>query len=279
MARERFRHIVLTHPPAEEEFKSPGSGGRVPRIPDWKDRQRHSNFLSRRLQNAWAAAESEQAVAHVTRKGVYLEFKSDPGFDLVTKSLEDRRSKDNQVRLLNVRIETDQVKNGETGALESVDTTYATVFIPHEKKNHFLKKIEGYANKETLKGKPLNSNLINSICDIRKALLVDSFWQDLPTLQPGDDPEWCEVCLSSHAQDVIDGFEVLLTREKIETRPGVVRFPERAVKVIHATLQQLERLTTLSDDIAEYRRAKDTAAATYKNRQGAFVKDLRLRRS
>ena len=260
MARERFRHIVLIHPPAEEEFKSIGSGGRGKRIPD-RDRQSHSDFLFRKLQNAWAAAESEQAVAHVARKGVYIEFKSDPGFDLVTKSLEDRRSRDKQVRLLNVRVETDQVKSKETGALEPVATTYATVYIPHEKKNHFLKKIEAYANEiDQRSGKPKNTSLVNSIGDIRKALLVDSFWQDLPTLQPGIDPEWCEVWLSSHAQDIIDGFEVLLTQEQIEARPGVVPFPERSVKVIHATLQQLERLTTLSDDIAEYRRAKDTAA-------------------
>jgi hypothetical protein len=105
MARERFRHIVLIHPPAEEDFTSIGLRGRKKRIPG-RDRQFHSDFLSRKLQNAWAAAESEQAVAHVARKGVYIEFKSDPGFDLVTKSLEDRHSKDKQVRLLNVRVET-----------------------------------------------------------------------------------------------------------------------------------------------------------------------------
>ena len=67
MARERFRHIVLIHPPAEEEFKSIGSGGREKRIPD-RDRQSHSDFLFRKLQNAWAAAESDQAVAHVERR-------------------------------------------------------------------------------------------------------------------------------------------------------------------------------------------------------------------
>jgi hypothetical protein len=87
MAQERYGHIFLIHPPVEEEFKSVGSGGRKPRIPDWKDRQGHSDFLSRKLQREWATAEAEQAVAHVTRQGVYLEFKSDPGFDLVTKSL------------------------------------------------------------------------------------------------------------------------------------------------------------------------------------------------
>ncbi len=279
MAGERFRHIVLTHPSAEEEFKSPGSGGREKRIRD-QDRQFHSEFLSRKLKNAWAEAETEQAAAYVTRKGVYIEFKSDPGFDLVTKSLEDRRSrfKDKHVRLLNVRVETEQDKNEKEGLLEPIKTTYATVFIPHEKKNHFFRKIEAYANEiDKRSGKPKNTPLVNSIGDIRKALLVDSFWQDLPTLQPGDDPEWCEVWLSSHAQEVINGFEALLAREQIEARPGVVLFPERAVKVIHVTSQQLERLTTISDDIAEYRRAKDTAAfwTEMENREQAeWVQDL-----
>ncbi|MBU3947242.1 MAG: S8 family peptidase [Proteobacteria bacterium] len=277
MALERFRHIVLAHPSSEEKFKSIGSGGREPRIPE-RDRPFHSNFLSNKLQNAWALAESEQAVAHVDRKGVYIEFKSDPGFDLVTKSLEDRRTKDKQIRLLNVRVATEQVQNEETGALKSVETTYATVYIPHEKKNHFLKKVESYANEINQKsGKPKNATLVNSIGDIRKALLIDSFWQDLPILQPGVDPEWCEVWLSSHTQDVLDGFETLLAQEQIATRLGVVRFPERAVKVIHATSKQLERLTTLSDDIAEYRRAKDTAAfwTEMENREQAeWVQDL-----
>ncbi len=279
MARERFQHIVLIHPPAEEKFTSPGSGGREPLIPV-RNRQSHSDFLSRRLQNAWATAENEQAVAHVTRKGVYLEFKSDPGFDLVTKSLEDRRSRylDKQVRLLNVRVESDLIKNGKTNVLEAVETTYASVYIPHKKKHHFLKKIEAYANEiDKRSGKPKNAKLVNSIGDIRKALRVDSFWQDLKTLQPGVKPEWCEVWLSSHTPEVIDGFETLLAQEKIKSRPGAVRFPERAVKVIHATLQQLEQLTTLSDDIAEYRRAKDTATfwTEMENRdQAEWVQDL-----
>jgi hypothetical protein len=280
MALERYRHIFLIHPPVEEAFKSVSSGGRKLRIPDWKDRQGHSDFLSRKLQRAWTTAETEQAVAHVTRQGVYLEFKSDPGFDLATKSLEDRRSRspEKQVRLLNVRVEVDKVKNEKTGAVELVETVFATVYIPHAKKNHFLKKIEAYANEiDQRSGKPKNASLVNSIGDIRKALFDQSFWQDWPPLKPGVAPEWCEVWLSSHRQEVIDRFEALLAQERIETRPGVVRFPERAVKVVHASLAQLERLTTLSDDIAEYRRAKDTTAfwTEMENReQVAWVEEL-----
>lgn len=280
MARERFRHILLIHPPAEEAFTSVGSGGRKPRIPDWKDRREHSDFLSRKLQSEWAAAKNEQAVAHVTRKGVYLEFKSDPGFDLVTKSLEDRRSPsiEKQVRLLNIRSEVNDIRNDKTGQIDRVETIFATVYVPHEKKEHFLDKVEAYANEiDQRSGKPKNAALVNSIADIRKALRVQSFWQDLPSLKPGTDPVWCEVWLSSDHQEVIDRFEALLRQERIETRTGVVRFPERAVKVVRVSLAQLEQLTTLSDDIAEYRRAKDTTAfwTEMENRQQAeWVVDL-----
>jgi hypothetical protein len=281
MAQERFRHIILRDPPAEEPFTSLGSRGPKKLIPT-RDRQSHSDFLYSKLQKEWASAENEQAVTHVTRQGVYLEFRSDPGFDLVTKSLEDRRSpaREKQVRLLNVRVETDLVENKKTGQFDEVKASYATVYVPHEKKRHFLKKIEDYINKDTLKGKPVNSKLVDSIGDIRKALLVDSFWQDLPALKPTVDPQWCEVWLSSDDQTVINRFEALIVQERMEARSGVVRFPERAVKVVKATITQLEQITTLSDDIAEYRRAKDTAAfwTGMENREQAqWVEEL-LRR-
>jgi len=281
MALERFRHIILNNPPAEEPYTSLGSRGRRNQIPR-RERQDHSAYLRNKLQQAWAAAESEQAVAHATRQGIYLEFKSDPGFDLITKSLEDRRprSKEKQIRLLNVRVEESHVEDAETGEVETVETTYATVYVPREKERHFIKKIEDYIAKDTPKGKPANADLINSIGDIRKALWVDSFWQDLPALKPDDNPQWCEVWLSSDAQEVIDKFESLLAIEQIEARTGVVRFPERAVKVVLASIYQLERLTTVSDDIAEYRRAKDTAAfwIEMENReQSHWVEDLLAR--
>ena len=92
MAPDLFHHIFLNQPPELEPFTSIPSGGRDRKIPE-RDRQTHSEFLTIKLTQAWSEAENEQAVTYVTRNGVYLEFKSDPGFELVTKSLEDRRFK------------------------------------------------------------------------------------------------------------------------------------------------------------------------------------------
>lgn len=41
--------------------------------------------------------ESELVAHHISRNGIYLEFKGNPGYDLATKGLEDMRSK--KVRL------------------------------------------------------------------------------------------------------------------------------------------------------------------------------------
>ena len=260
----RYQHIFLTDYAHTAGFTSPGSGGAEKRIPE-RDRQRHSAYLTGKFNDAWREAETEHAVYHAERNGVYIEFKSNPGAELVTKSLEDLKSK--KVRLLNVRTEDE---GGQP-------VTYATVYVAHEKKRHFLEKIEAYASQDTQYGKPKNADLINSIADLRKALMVESFWQDSRQFVPSTEKEWCEVWLSSDSDEVRQRFEVLLQREGIEATSGFIRFPERTVKVVLANRQDLERLTCLSDDIAEYRRAKETAAFWLEmdnQEQAEWVQDL-----
>ncbi|MBI4649784.1 S8 family peptidase [Candidatus Desantisbacteria bacterium] len=94
---------------------------------------------------------------------------------------------------------------------------------------------------------------------------------------PTKEKYWCEVWLSSDREELIQRFESLLDREKIEKTEGVIRFPERTVKLILANRSQLERLIILSDDIAEYRRAKETSAfwLNMENKeQVKWVKDI-----
>lgn len=256
MGDTRLPHIVLRKKPEFSDFTTTRSIGGKKRIPV-RSRDTHSAFLKHRLDQAWQAVDGERAVAHIERHGVYIEFKSDPGADLVTKSLEDIRSK--KVRLLNVRTEKEMQTDPATGEPEEVVTTYATVFVANEKKDHFFKKIEEYAKKDTPKGRPKNADLVNSIADIRKALSIESFWQDAKSLIPDDTPQWCEVWLSNDTDAVISNFDALLKKLQLPSKTGIIRFPERAVKVILANRDQLAQLSQLSDDIAEYRRAKTTA--------------------
>jgi hypothetical protein len=198
------------------------------------------------LETLWREVESTQAVAHTERHGVYIDFVSEPGFDLVVKSLEVMRS---GIRLLNVRKQQ----------IDGTEQTLATVYVPHNRRAYFLNKIRAYAEEQTLGGKPKNASLINSIFDIRRSVL-ESFWQDARELLPGNDPQWIEVWLSDDQDPIVERFDALLRQNNIEPADGVLKFPERSVRVIRANRPQLEYLIDASDDIAEFRLAKEVAS-------------------
>ena len=267
---KKYSHILLPIPPESSPFTSTISGGSDPKIPSNINRKSHSDDLRQKLQRAWDETKSEIVAHHIDRGGIYLEFRGKPGFDLVTKSLDDLRSK--KVRLLNVK------KDPETERIPS--ETKATVFVSNEKKNHFFKKIEEYAQKDTLKGNPKNADLINSIADIQKADKIYSFWMDEKSLIPGKEAQWCEVWLNSDSDEVVSLFEVLLKYLGIQSKEGVIKFPERIVKIILANKDQLGDLSLHSDDIAEYRRAKETASFWLEMRnadQSEWTDDLQNR--
>lgn len=281
---DNYPHIILKDPPETTAFKSTSSGGGQKRIPSNRNRQSHSSGLKQKLEQAWADKTSEQVVHHTTRTGIYLEFKGEPGFDLVTKSLEEMKSK--KIRLLNVRKKSAKPAPLSYETLPEDITTFATVFVDNEKKELFFSKIEQYATEETASGKPRHKDLINSISDIRKADTIESFWLDDKALVPKDEPMWCEVWLRADidetisSKEIVDRFDNLLQKQEIQSRSGYIRFPERIVKVILVNGNQLEKLALLSDDIAEYRRAKETTSfwTEMKNfHQAEWVKDLQDR--
>ena len=248
-------HLVVTE---FDQVAFTGTGGGQPPHRPVRIRNTHSTFLRQQLKQAWIDAENDSVVYHSQRKGVYLEFKGEQGYELVTKSLENLRgaNQDNWTRLLNVRKERVPVE----GEVETKEIVFATIYVPNSKKELLLKQIERYADEDSPSGQPKNANLLESISNIRKALEVESFWQDAEDLIPEAEPEWCEVWLSSDRAEVVQRFKGMLDQQQISYKSGEVRFPERIVKIIHADRSQLETITRLSDDIAEYRRAKETAA-------------------
>lgn len=250
----KLPHLVVTEF-EREDFTGTNRGGGENGRPARK-RDEHSDLLKSQLEQAWSESEDEQVVYHTRRNGIYLEFKGEQGYSLVTKSLESMLGRDSEkwIRLLNVRTEKTTIEN------TVFETTYATVFVPKSQKEKFFKKIDQYATEQTSSDNPRHAALIESISKIQKALEIESFWQDEKELIPAEAPEWCEVWLSSDQDEIIERFESLLTEQQINSKAGFIRFPERTVKIIHASHSQLEMITRLSDDIAEYRRAKETAA-------------------
>ncbi len=249
METNPFRHIKLSGPNARFNYTSVNSGGPKQRIPT-RNREEHGNRIYQQLERAWNESENEFLVAFPERTGIYLEFVSSPGFELMVKSLEDLRQ---GIRLCNVRTETRNINN------EEVETTFATVFIPNNKRDFFFKKVEQYLTEETKSGNPKNANLIDSIEELRTALLIESFWTDDKSLIPNEDHEWCEVWLRGSTTEMVQRFETFLSEQQINSKSGHIKFPERIVKLVRVNREQLQNCSKLSDDIAEYRKAKDTA--------------------
>ena len=251
----RFRHLFLGGPTTRSDFSSPRRGGSAPRL-RLQDRQLHATQIAEKLREAWNFAQDRQAVAHADRSGVYLEFRSEPGFDLVLKSLESVRS---GIRLLNVKVE------GPEGG----ETTKATVFVPRAKSAHFLRKVQAYANQDVVRidpetgaeiRSPKNAKLVNSIGDVRAAIL-ESFWQDSSDRLPNEAPDWVEAWLSSEDLTTIETFLTVCRQFEIEVGEGRLTFPERTVCLIKASRAQLLALVESSDAIAEFRAAR--AVATF----------------
>lgn len=249
METNPFRHIKLLGPNARINYTSVSSRGPEHRIPT-RNREQHGNRIYQQLEQAWQESENEFLVAYPERTGIYLEFVSSPGFELIVKSLENLRQ---GIRLCNVRTQQRIIDDKE------VEITLATVFIPNNKRDFFFKKVEQYLTEETRKGNPKNADLINSMDELRTALLIESFWTDDNSLIPNEEPEWCEVWLRGNTTEVVQRFETLLADQQINSKSGHIQFPERIVKLVRVNREQLQNLSKLSDDIAEYRKAKDTA--------------------
>jgi hypothetical protein len=264
MKNQKYPHILLPQQPETSIYRNPRSGRNSLRIKP-QNRQYHGKWLKIKLTEAWEKSENELAVYQAERNGIYLEFKGEQGYELVINSLESLRSKNQEanIRVLNIR--------------EEDETRYATVYVPKEKKDYFFDKIEEYLVKETNSGNPKNCRLLDNINEIRDALRIKAFWQDPEELIPTNNPEWCEVWLSITSQETKRKFNDLLNIQGVISKAGYIDFPERSIKLIFANQKQLLDLIILSDNIAEVRKAKNTArfwTSSLNNDQAEWVKDL-----
>lgn len=249
----KYKHILLADNKISEPFTQPRGGGGAPHLLD-RDRNSHSQRLIQKFEEIWTENErnnqARTAQGMATRDGTYLEVVGAAGFDLVTKSLEDRRA---GVRLLNIRQE------GEAEQRQ----IKATVYIPKGKEGYFVRKIQAYQSENTRSGNPRHARLVSSIEDVRLTLL-EGLWTDPSHLIPTDEAKWCEAWLrveteGNKEQEQIERFTCTADRLQIERKNNYVLFPERAVLLINASREQLINLMLSSDLIAEFRKGQEAA--------------------
>jgi len=165
-----------------------GRGGNV-NFPTRISRRSHAEFLDEKFKQAWEAAEEKQkqigAVSFATRHGVYLEIKGQAGYDLITKSLEHTTQ---HVRVCNIKTEGDD---------EEHKVTSSTVFIPNNKRDYFIKKINKYKETDN------EEKVIGTIEGINLAL-VNALWMSAKNEMPNSVPKWCEVWLMYELKEETD---------------------------------------------------------------------------
>ncbi|MEO0589391.1 MAG: S8 family peptidase [Pseudomonadota bacterium] len=255
MPELQFPHLFLPNAPDAIDYRNPIGGGGEFDLPPNRPRTAHADRLRQALDAAWVAAQAErgqrQAVSLPTKDGAFIELESAPGYDLRTASLEDRGA---GIELLNV-----QDSANDAGQ----PVTRATLFIPNGKHVRLINKLQRYRDEETQSGRPKHQKLVESIENIRRAV-VQSFWYDPIELLPaGEAREWCELWLvakENNREDVEAQTRAVAGALGIGVQEGALHFIERSVLLVNATSDELAELLSALPYVAEFRRAKETAA-------------------
>ena len=246
---ERHRHFILEGVTETEAFRSRGGGGRPSTPP--RNRAQHGGLLQRQVDElrteAESAREAQQEAGLEDGLGLQIEFESFPDIELAFESL----ARETQgIELLNVRQEENR--------------TRATIFVPDGKLGHFEGLIRDYlAEKRNRVGQPRdNQRLIDAIRQIRAASLRALWTDDADSFPAADEGVlWWEVWLPvrKNREIVLDSFRQTAAAQEMETAPGELKFPERSVLLLRASVAQMQNSILTLNSIAELRRPKETA--------------------
>lgn len=249
-------HLFIRKLPDTSLFTSPKTGGGGIRTKA-QDRAKHGAHLKAQYEAELARIEEDEPLA------LRFEFESEPGFDLKLQSLESERA---GIELLAVR---------QIGV-----TTFATVLVPRDKLGHFIKLFEEYLTKTRgKKNNPANKDLVESIANVRRAS-VRSLWTDPDERFPlGEGSFWWEVWLRG-TQGTIETFQAAARQARLAVSTMPLRFVDRIVLNLQATVVQLSHFLERDEFIAELREAKTSTAEFLElepSEQAAWAREL-LRR-
>lgn len=245
---EGLPHLLVSQTATTEPYTTPkGARGKSLNLPD-RNKQQHAQNLFEKLHRVKEEAEvlkqERSAFGVDAQTGIYLEFESEPAFDLKFESLENATQ---GIELLSSK---------------KIDKkTLATVFVPEGKLAHFEKLLTDYRDKTTEKGKPKNKDLVDGVSNIHLAVL-DALWTDSYEMLPTEDDSiiW-EVWLRSgeDRSSTLDFFSTHAARIGLTVSTEISKFPDRTVLLAQGTKSQMSRSISLLNCVAELRKAKDTA--------------------
>ncbi|MDX2052701.1 MAG: S8 family peptidase [Polyangiaceae bacterium] len=257
MARDRA-HILVRDRPNADAY-SPHPRTITPKAPPSPaDPGGHAAALKQALLEAEATSQTRRdalgiQVAGAT-PGLYVRFDSQPNFRLKLDSLDARGA---GIELVSVT--------------HSGDTEHATVFVPDGKIGHFIKRFEEYASQRTKKGEPSHKDLVESIARLQLATLR-ALWTDSAEEYPEEHESlWWEVWLRASDGSEVQRLSNFCEKLRLSVGEGRLTFPDRIVLLVKATPLQLSGSVDVLNDVAEVRRAKETADDFLKMTRGEIA--------
>ncbi len=247
-------HLFDPNAAISQPFTSPRPGRGASLSLQQRNRAQHAKQLLDKLEAidpvGKQRADEANALGVDAGYGIYLQFESEPGFDLKFESLEFGPS----------GIELCAVRKRPNNLVQ------ATVFVPDGKLAFFLKRItdyrdeDGIPNKETGETRPKNEDLVASISDIRIAAL-EALWTDQPELYP--DPNqaitWEVWLRRSGKADHLARLREHAAKFDLTVGEDVITFVDRTIVLVHGKGTDLARSIDILGALAELRLAKTTA--------------------
>lgn len=292
MAAPRNRkHIIVPGKPTVEAYKPHPRKIDASKPPAPASRSAHGRALKRALDAAVTEARRRREHAgiqvHGAVPGLYIQFESQPGVPLKLASLEDARQGIELVAVNYTRDASSDSAPGRRGRVQSGALAEprrierATVFVPDGKVKHFVERFAAYAKATPKKkGERRHEDMLDPVAALRLATLR-ALWTDTTDAYPADDePIWWEVWLRRQDGAELGRLMEFAGFKGLDVAARRLEFDDRIVTLVRATSAQLSASIDVLNDLAEVRRAKETAtvfADMSPEEQGDWAKELATR--
>lgn len=237
----------------------------------------HGEALKRSLDEAVAEALARRSEATVkvegAKPGIYLQFESQPGLELKLQSFERERK----------GIELVAVTHGTGPGPEPELIERAVVFVPDGQVKHFISQFAKYAtDTPKKKGEVRHEAMLDPVASLKLAALRE-LWTDAAEAYPAEDEIiWWELWLRRHDGNELERLQRFARAKGLALAPRRLVFAERIVTLLHASAAELSDSLDVLDDVAELRKAKETATFFSEmavGEQDAWVVNLTARTS